>query len=193
MGFYVSLFKGEITRVEKYGPGEPGKEGTVKKADFTLAGHRLACIDSPVKHAFTFTPATSLFVECADEAELDAAFAQLLRGRRGAHAAGQLRVQPEVRVAQRPLRSVVATQRGVNPSCGTVTFPSASDGSLRATRPSRAGSSGSPGSCGQPLDTASMSFESGASISWMTVSLTDSPCGSSSYVSREKPSRAAPA
>jgi predicted 3-demethylubiquinone-9 3-methyltransferase (glyoxalase superfamily) len=80
MTFYVALFRGEVTRIEKYGPGEPGKEGSVKKADFTLAGHRLACIDSPIKHAFTFTPSVSLFVECADEAELDRAFAALSEG-----------------------------------------------------------------------------------------------------------------
>src|SRR5438874_13838638 len=80
MTFYVSLFRGAVTRVEKYGPGEPGKEGSVKKADFTLAGHRLACIDSPVQHAFTFTPSISLFVECEDEAELDRSFAALSAG-----------------------------------------------------------------------------------------------------------------
>ncbi len=49
MNFYVSLFKGAVTRIERYGPGEMGKEGSVKRAEFTLAGHRLACIDSPMK------------------------------------------------------------------------------------------------------------------------------------------------
>jgi predicted 3-demethylubiquinone-9 3-methyltransferase (glyoxalase superfamily) len=81
MTFYVSLFKGsQVTRIEKYGPGGPGAEGSVKKAEFTLAGHHMACIDSPMKHAFTFTPSTSLFVECEDEAELDRAFAALSEG-----------------------------------------------------------------------------------------------------------------
>lgn len=42
-----------------------------------MGGHRLACIDSPVKHAFTFTPAISIFVECEEEAELVEAFTQL--------------------------------------------------------------------------------------------------------------------
>jgi predicted 3-demethylubiquinone-9 3-methyltransferase (glyoxalase superfamily) len=81
MSFYVSLFRdSQITRVERYGPGEPGPEGSVKRAELTLAGHRLTCIDSPIKHAFTFTPSMSLFVECEDEAELDAAFACLSAG-----------------------------------------------------------------------------------------------------------------
>jgi predicted 3-demethylubiquinone-9 3-methyltransferase (glyoxalase superfamily) len=78
---YGSLFRGsEVKQVEKYGPGEHGKEGTVKRAEFTLAGHRLACIDSPVKHPFGFTPSISLFVECGSEAELDRAFSTLAEG-----------------------------------------------------------------------------------------------------------------
>jgi predicted 3-demethylubiquinone-9 3-methyltransferase (glyoxalase superfamily) len=80
MTLYVSLFRGEITRVEKYGPGGPGKEGSILKADFTIAGHRLACIDSPAKHGFTFTPSVSLFVGCTDEAELDRALSALSEG-----------------------------------------------------------------------------------------------------------------
>lgn len=81
MKCYVALFKGsQIGKVEKYGPGEMGPEGSIKRAEFTVAGHPLACIDSPVKHAFTFTPSISLFVECIDEQELDTAFQQLSAG-----------------------------------------------------------------------------------------------------------------
>ena len=78
MNFYVSLFPGsEILRVERYGPGEPGAEGTVKVASFTLAGQEVLCIDSPIKHGFTFTPSMSLFVECESEAEIEAVFSRL--------------------------------------------------------------------------------------------------------------------
>ncbi|HEV8577661.1 MAG TPA: VOC family protein [Thermoanaerobaculia bacterium] len=81
MNFYVSLFKGsEIAQIERYGPGEQGKKGTVKIARFTLVGHDCICIDSPVKHAFTFTPSVSLFVDCESEAELNEAFNQLAAG-----------------------------------------------------------------------------------------------------------------
>jgi predicted 3-demethylubiquinone-9 3-methyltransferase (glyoxalase superfamily) len=81
MNLYVSLFSGSaIDRIERYGPGEQGPEGTVKIAEFTLGGHHLKCIDSPAKHAFTFTPSISLFVDCLDEAELDKAFQQLSEG-----------------------------------------------------------------------------------------------------------------
>lgn len=78
MRFYVALFHGsKVDRLERYGPGEQGAEGSVKRADFTLAGQAVICIDSPVKHAFTFTPSMSLFVECENEAELDMAFDRL--------------------------------------------------------------------------------------------------------------------
>jgi predicted 3-demethylubiquinone-9 3-methyltransferase (glyoxalase superfamily) len=81
MKLYVSLFPGsEIRQVERYGPGEQGAEGTIKRADITLGEHHLICIDSPVKHAFTFTPSMSIFVDCENEAELNEAFKQLSEG-----------------------------------------------------------------------------------------------------------------
>ena len=81
MNFYVSLFGGsEIIKVERYGPGEPGAEGTVKIATFTLSGREFICIDSPIKHDFTFTPSISLFVDCENEAELEAVFSRLSTG-----------------------------------------------------------------------------------------------------------------
>ncbi len=81
MNFYISLFPNSaVNRIERYGPGEPGAEGSVKRADFTVSGQPIMCIDSPVKHGFTFTPSVSLFVECESEAELDSAFGQLSSG-----------------------------------------------------------------------------------------------------------------
>ncbi|MBD3897248.1 VOC family protein [Halomonas sp. ML-15] len=78
MRFYVSLFEGaEILGLEHYGPGEPGKQGSVKQAEFTLAGRRYLCIDSPVTHDFTFTPSMSLFVECESLGEFERLLEQL--------------------------------------------------------------------------------------------------------------------
>jgi predicted 3-demethylubiquinone-9 3-methyltransferase (glyoxalase superfamily) len=78
---YESTFADfSVTQIERYGPGEAGVDGWVKRADALLAGHALLIIDSPVQHAFTFTPAMSLFVDCETEAELDAAFAALSQG-----------------------------------------------------------------------------------------------------------------
>ncbi|CAN7673292.1 VOC family protein [Bradyrhizobium sp. LjRoot220] len=81
MNFYVSLFpNAAVTSISRYGAEGPGAEGSVIKATFTLNGQTFMCIDSPVKHGFTFTPAMSLFVDCGDEAEIDGLFAKLSDG-----------------------------------------------------------------------------------------------------------------
>jgi predicted 3-demethylubiquinone-9 3-methyltransferase (glyoxalase superfamily) len=81
MSFYVSLFRdAAITGISRYGPGEAGAEGSVKQASFAIDGQTFMCIDSPMKHGFTFTPAMSLFVDCAGEAEIDQLFAKLSDG-----------------------------------------------------------------------------------------------------------------
>ena len=77
MTFYTSLFKdAEVLAIERYGAGEPGREGTVKTARFSLAGRDFMCIDSHVHHDFTFTPAVSLYVECESEDEIDNLYAE---------------------------------------------------------------------------------------------------------------------
>jgi predicted 3-demethylubiquinone-9 3-methyltransferase (glyoxalase superfamily) len=71
MNFYVSVIpRSEVIDVVRYGPGGPGAEGSVLKATFSVAGQTVMCIDSPVSHAFTFTPSFSFFVECESEDEL---------------------------------------------------------------------------------------------------------------------------
>jgi predicted 3-demethylubiquinone-9 3-methyltransferase (glyoxalase superfamily) len=81
MSLYTSVFTGaRVERIERYGPGDPGLEGTVKVAHLDLNGHRLMLSDSYVKHEFTFTPSISLFVNFASAEELDSAFAKLAEG-----------------------------------------------------------------------------------------------------------------
>ena len=81
LDFYASVFADfRVERLERYAPGEAGPPGTVHRADVVFGEHRLVVIDSPVPHAFTFTPAMSLFVDCDSAAVLDAAFAQLAEG-----------------------------------------------------------------------------------------------------------------
>lgn len=81
MNFYVSVFEGaKVHSIERWATGEPGPEGGFKRASFQLASHELIAFDSPAKHAFSFTPSVSLFVECATEAELDSAYAKLAEG-----------------------------------------------------------------------------------------------------------------
>ncbi len=72
MSFYVSLFPdGEVTHVARYGPEGPGAEGSVVTAGFTIGGQAVLCSDSPVQHAFGFTPSVSMFVECEAEDEVN--------------------------------------------------------------------------------------------------------------------------
>src|ERR1700750_1969647 len=71
LNFYVSLFSdGEILYLRRYGAGQPGPEGSVYKASFRIGGEKILCIDSPIKHAFDFTPSISLFIECESEAQI---------------------------------------------------------------------------------------------------------------------------
>src|SRR4051812_4344225 len=81
MELYISLFpRSRIVSIEHYGEVGPGKVGSVKQARFEVGGLTVACIDSPAHHAFTFTPATSLFVDCDSREQFDAAFAELSKG-----------------------------------------------------------------------------------------------------------------
>lgn len=81
LAFYLSLFEdARLESIERYGAGEEGAEGSVKQATFFLNEQRLMCIDSPVKHDFSFTPAVSLFVDCNSEAKVDRLFELLSDG-----------------------------------------------------------------------------------------------------------------
>jgi predicted 3-demethylubiquinone-9 3-methyltransferase (glyoxalase superfamily) len=79
MNFYVSLFPNSaVLAVNRYEEGD--HQGKVQVASFSLGGREFMCIDSPVKHGFTFTPAMSIFVDCESEAELERVFAALSEG-----------------------------------------------------------------------------------------------------------------
>lgn len=81
MTLYVSTIPdSRIVNVVRYGAGGPGKEGSVVQASFIVGGQTVRCSDSPVRHAFAFTPSSSLFVECDSEAELDRIAATLVEG-----------------------------------------------------------------------------------------------------------------
>jgi predicted 3-demethylubiquinone-9 3-methyltransferase (glyoxalase superfamily) len=78
MNFYISLFEdSEIKEVRRYGPDEAGTEGTVLLATFSLNGQLFMCIDSHIRHQFTFTPSISLYVDCFTELEIDTLFSKL--------------------------------------------------------------------------------------------------------------------
>jgi predicted 3-demethylubiquinone-9 3-methyltransferase (glyoxalase superfamily) len=78
---YVSLFEdGELKELTFYGAEGPGPQGKVQSALLRIAGQELMALDSPITHAFGFTPSMSLFAVCADEAELDRVYAALSEG-----------------------------------------------------------------------------------------------------------------
>ncbi len=81
MDFYVSLFPGaRVNEIERYGANRAGAEGSVLKASFSIGNQTVLCIDSIVKHTFTFTPAFSFFVDCPSEEELRRIHAALAAG-----------------------------------------------------------------------------------------------------------------
>lgn len=81
MNYYVSLIEdSSVTSIVRYGPEGPGAEGSIVQATFTLKGQEFMCIDSHVKHAFTFTPSFSIFVTCDTEEEIDRLYGILPEG-----------------------------------------------------------------------------------------------------------------
>jgi predicted 3-demethylubiquinone-9 3-methyltransferase (glyoxalase superfamily) len=67
-----------IVSLERFGPQGPGPEGTVLRAHAVIAGMPVMAHDSFITHAFNFTPSISFFVDCDDEAQIDALAAILL-------------------------------------------------------------------------------------------------------------------
>ena len=70
---YTSLFDdAHIGGILRYEEGEaPDEEGTVKHAEFTLAGQQFMAMDSAHEHDFTFNEAISFIVDCENQAEVD--------------------------------------------------------------------------------------------------------------------------
>ncbi len=81
MNFYVSLFEdARVLDAQLYGPDDKGMEGKLRTGNFSLGASEFVCIDTPVEHDFTFTPAMSIFVDCESPAELERVFASLSEG-----------------------------------------------------------------------------------------------------------------
>ncbi|GAQ18422.1 3-demethylubiquinone-9 3-methyltransferase [Oceanobacillus picturae] len=81
MNYHTSLIEdSEIKNIVRYGANEAGEEGTVMQAVFSLKEQEFMCIDSNVKHEFSFTPSFSIFVTCDTEEEIDSLYQKLVEG-----------------------------------------------------------------------------------------------------------------
>jgi predicted 3-demethylubiquinone-9 3-methyltransferase (glyoxalase superfamily) len=81
LDLYFGIFpESRMLSAERYGKGDPAPEGTIEVARFTLCGREFMCSDSPIKHGFAFTPASSILVEFESVDALDRAFMALAEG-----------------------------------------------------------------------------------------------------------------
>ncbi|MEM6697836.1 MAG: VOC family protein [Bacteroidota bacterium] len=76
INFYTSIFpNSEIKKIIKYSEGEAG--GTpqlVKYAVFTLNGLEFMASENNYKHAWSFSPGVSIFVNCSTDSEVQSLF-----------------------------------------------------------------------------------------------------------------------
>ncbi|TIW00653.1 MAG: VOC family protein [Mesorhizobium sp.] len=75
-----TILESSVLDVTRYGPGEDGPEGTVKLARASIGGQEVNIFNSPVHHAFTFTPSFSFFVDCSSEEEQEQIIDVLSKG-----------------------------------------------------------------------------------------------------------------
>ncbi|MBS1529424.1 MAG: VOC family protein [Bacteroidetes bacterium] len=70
MNFYISIFKdSKVNRVSRYGEAGPGTPGTVMSVEFSLSGTNFYALNGgPL---FQFSPATSFFIHCETQEEVD--------------------------------------------------------------------------------------------------------------------------
>lgn len=73
VNFYVEQFPGgEIAELHRYAAGEAGPEGSLKYAEFQIAGQSFAAMDNPMAEPdFTFNEAFSFVVNCKGQKEVD--------------------------------------------------------------------------------------------------------------------------
>lgn len=79
--FYSSLFEpSSIAGILRYGANDSDVEGTIKHAQFKLAGQVFMAMDSSMAHGFSFNEAVSLVVECNTQEEIDFYWNRLTEG-----------------------------------------------------------------------------------------------------------------
>ncbi len=79
INFYISIFpNSEIKRIINYSEGEAGgTPALIKYGVFTLNGTEYRVSESNFNHAWSFTPAVSIFIESTSESEIQTLFEKL--------------------------------------------------------------------------------------------------------------------
>lgn len=79
MNFYVSVFKNsKILGITRYGDAGPRPAGSVMTANFVLDGQEFVALNGGPE--FTFSPAISFVVHCANQDEVDELWTKLSTG-----------------------------------------------------------------------------------------------------------------
>ena len=79
VNFYTSIFRNSrVGEILRYGPGSSVPEGTVLTITYYLEGQEFIILNGGP--GFKFTEATSMFVKCKDQAEVDEYWNKLLQG-----------------------------------------------------------------------------------------------------------------
>ena len=77
--FYTGIFKdSHIGAIHRYTQAGPGEEGSVMLVEFELNGQRFSALNGGPQ--YTFSPAVSIVVPCADQAEVDYYWSSLTEG-----------------------------------------------------------------------------------------------------------------
>jgi predicted 3-demethylubiquinone-9 3-methyltransferase (glyoxalase superfamily) len=77
--YYLSIFKNSrLGSIHRYTAAGPGPEGSVATVQFELNGQKFLALNGGPQ--YSFTPAVSIVVECADQAEIDYYWDRLTEG-----------------------------------------------------------------------------------------------------------------
>ena len=77
---YMALLPDTRVLDMKRHPAPTSNGGTVMLARVAICGREFLFSDSPPVHAFSFTPSSSIFIECDDAEQQDRLFAALAEG-----------------------------------------------------------------------------------------------------------------
>ena len=78
MNLYVSVFENaKIHNIIRWGENAPVAEGKIMQARFEINESLFLCSDSPAVHDWSFSPASTLYIECDDDTEIEHLTSQL--------------------------------------------------------------------------------------------------------------------